>query len=169
MDAGVGFYSNHSIAQWVVYVLVLYRTWAGNCHMDAGVGHYSNHSIPVSNLFRFLGPGPVLSGVFITPFFFCMVQSFHFRLASWVTQRPPAILKSFSCQFEWSGIGATRECSKVAQRRCVLWNECVLMTKRSMGLCSIYAWMRSDLTCSCINGCLPDGVHFERQQSCCTL
>ena len=167
MDAGVGCYSNHSIAQWVVYVLVLYRTWAGNCHMDASVGHYSNHSIPVSNLFRLLGPGPVLSGGFITPFFFCMVQAFC--LASWVTWRPPAILKCFSCRFGWSRMGATREHSKVAWRRCALWNECVLMTKRSMGLCSIYAWMRPDSTCSYINGCLPDGVHFERQQLCCTL
>jgi len=143
MDAGVGCYSNHSIVQWVVYVLVLYRTWAGNCHMDASVGCYSNHSIPVSNLFHLLGPGPVSSGGFITSFF-CMVRAF--RLASWVTWRPPAILKCFSCWFGWSGMGATRECSKVARRRCTLWNECVLMTKHSMGLCSIYAWMRLDST-----------------------
>ena len=152
------------------------KTWWHNvvCTLNAYRLHVPLWSIPscpisYSTLVRFLGPD-VISPASLSASFFCSERAFvALRLLSWVTRRLPAISWCFASRFWWNGMGARREHGNVARSKCALWNAWVLITKRSMGWCSIQSAKRPDSSRSCINGCLPEATHFAWGQSCCTL
>ena len=89
--------------------------------------------------------------------------------ASFVTLSLAAHSKCFAWRSGNSGRGLVKSWGRVFQMRWALWRACMLMIKRSTGLCLMYDSIIPEFWRSWFWGHWPDAVHFACWQLCWAL